>query len=89
MNSKLLHILLIMLLLSAILPGAGSSRAADGDLEDYTYQLTQSTPAYQFWTAPPSERVFKDSPVPALTGSEVKLYAAQNVCSRDSIFIPR
>lgn len=48
------------------------------DTEVYTYQLTQSSGAYQFWTTPPIERVFKDSAVPAATGSEVKVYAARN-----------
>jgi len=46
--------------------------------EVYTHQLTQSDSAYQFWTAPPSERVFKDSEVPGETGAEVKVYAAKN-----------
>jgi hypothetical protein len=53
-------------------------QARADDTETYTYQLTQSSPAYQFWTTPPSERVFKDSAVPTATGSEVKVYAAQN-----------
>lgn len=48
------------------------------DSEAYTYRLTQSTAAYQFWTTLPSEHVFKDSPVPAAAGSEVKVYAAKN-----------
>jgi hypothetical protein len=48
------------------------------DTESYTYKLTQSTSAYQFWTTPPSERVFKDAAVPTATGTEVKVYAAQN-----------
>lgn len=48
------------------------------DTEAYTYQLTQSSSSYQFWTTPPSERVFKDSAVPVVTGSEVKVYAARN-----------
>jgi len=54
------------------------SAAAAADYESYTFKLTQSTAAYQFWTMLPSEHVFKDSPVPASTGSEVKVYAAQN-----------
>src|SRR5687768_11195810 len=48
------------------------------DTETYTYKLTQSTLAYQFWTTPPSERVFKDAAVPTATGAEVKVYAARN-----------
>lgn len=46
--------------------------------EPYTYRLTQSTAAYAIWTAPPSVRVFRDAPSPAVTGSEVKVYAAKN-----------
>jgi hypothetical protein len=52
--------------------------AAASDTEAYTYRLSQSTSAYQFWTTPPSERVFQDSPVPAVSGTEVKVYAARN-----------
>ncbi len=54
------------------------SAATFADTEDYTYKLTQSTSAYQVWTTPPSERVFKDSEVPSDTGSEVKVYTAKN-----------
>ena len=46
--------------------------------ETYTHQFTQSTADYTFWTTPPSERVFKDDTVPAITGSEIKVYSAQN-----------
>ncbi len=52
--------------------------SAAQEQEIYTHQLTQSTSGYQFWTTPPSERVFRDDGVPAETGSEVKVYAAQN-----------
>ncbi len=48
------------------------------DQENYTHKLTQSTVNYEFWTTPPSERVFKDDAVPEATGSEVKAYAAKN-----------
>ena len=48
------------------------------DLENYTYQLTQSTTAYQIWTTLPSERVFKDDALPTATDSGVKVYAAKN-----------
>jgi hypothetical protein len=48
------------------------------DYEDYTHRLSQSNGSYSFWTTPPSERVFKDSPVPATIGSTVKVYAAKN-----------
>ena len=54
------------------------SAAAASDYESYTFKLTQSTAAYQFWTTLPSEHVFKDSPAPVITGTEVKVYAAQN-----------
>ena len=40
------------------------------DVETYTHGLTQSTAQYQFWTTPPSERVFKDDAVPTDLGSE-------------------
>ena len=56
-------------------PVAGAFAA---DYESYTYRLTQSTSAYQFWTTPPSERVFKDLAVPTAAGSEVKVYSARN-----------
>jgi len=54
------------------------STATFAETEDYTYKLTQSTSAYQVWTTPPSERVFKEIEVPSDTGSEVKVYAAKN-----------
>lgn len=47
-------------------------------LESYTHRLSQSTSQYLFWTAPPSERVFKDTVPPASVGTEVKAYAAKN-----------
>jgi len=50
--------------------------ADDGEV--YTHKLSQSTTAYDFWTTPPSEKVFKDSPVPSAVGDEVKVYIAQN-----------
>lgn len=46
--------------------------------EDYTYKLTQSTGSYEFWTTPPSERVFQNDAVPTDTDTEVKVYAAKN-----------
>ncbi len=51
---------------------------ADPNQESYTYKLTQSTAAYQFWTTPPSERVFKNDAVPTDTSSGIKVYAAKN-----------
>jgi hypothetical protein len=71
-------LLLIFSLLSAPYANAPAQAAPTADYETYTYKLTQSTAAYQFWTTPPSERVFKDSAVPSVTGSEVKVYAAKN-----------
>jgi hypothetical protein len=55
-----------------------AASASAADLEIYTYKLSQSTSAYQFWTTPPSERVFKEDPVPVVTDTAVKVYAAQN-----------
>jgi hypothetical protein len=55
-----------------------ASTALTADSEHYTYRLTQSTAAAEFWTTTPGEHVFKDSPVPSASGSEVKVYAAQN-----------
>lgn len=49
-----------------------------GQHENATFRLTQSTAAYELWTCPPADRVFKDAPVPSAAGSEVKLYAARN-----------
>jgi hypothetical protein len=46
--------------------------------EVYTFTCTQSTAGYQFWTAPPSERIFKTDAVPTPTGSPVLVYAAKN-----------
>jgi len=46
--------------------------------ESYSYQLSQSNTQYQFWTQPPSERVFKDTPPPQSTEGHLKVYAAQN-----------
>ncbi len=73
--SRYLYALLALLIVA---PAARNAAAAPGDLESYTYRLTQSTADYALWTAPPSERVFKDYPVPTEEGSEVKVYAARN-----------
>jgi hypothetical protein len=48
------------------------------NIEKYTHKLNQSTSSYEFWTAPASERVFRDDPVPSDTGSNVKVYSAKN-----------
>ncbi len=65
---------LLMILACLLLPLPATAQ----DQEVYTHQLTQSDVNYQIWTTPPSERVFKDADVPSETGSEVKVYAAQN-----------
>jgi hypothetical protein len=77
--------LLTILFAAAIVLGGPSSpelfsagKAFAADYESYTYKLSQSTGNYVFWTTTPSERVFKDSAVPADTGSGVKVYAAKN-----------
>jgi hypothetical protein len=53
-------------------------KAETADWQTFSHRLSQSTGAYQFWTTPPSEHVFKNSPVPAEVNSEVRVYAAQN-----------
>ncbi len=75
-----LSILYTMLLIISLMatPVPQRAKAQGTDLERYTYRLTQSTGAYTLWTTPPSERVFKDSTVPADSGSGVKVYAAKN-----------
>ncbi|HNT74157.1 MAG TPA: DUF4091 domain-containing protein [Anaerolineae bacterium] len=73
---SLIGMFAIASLLLAPFPSPVSAQAADW--EDYTYTLTQSTAAYQFWTTTPSERVFKDAAAPSATGSGVKVYAARN-----------
>lgn len=67
------YILIILFVVSIL---TQTSTAAD--IELYTYKLTQSNSSYQFWTAPPSYRVFKNDSVPAGNGSGVKVYAARN-----------
>lgn len=73
-----LRLLLTAILLLPLLPAGPAPAAPLEDTEPYTYQLSQSTAGYQLWTTPPSERVFKDDPLPAATGAEVKVYAAGN-----------
>ncbi len=76
---KFFHTLMVMaLLLVGMSPSPVQTAAAASDYEPYTYRLSVSTSAYQFWTTPPSERVFKDSPVPTMSAAEVKVYAARN-----------
>lgn len=64
----------ILLLPFTRLPGA----TAQEQTLLFTYQLTQSTDGYQFWTTPPAERVFKDATIPTDTGDNVMVFAAQN-----------
>ena len=64
-------------LAAAVLLAATSGLSAQ-DWEDYTYRLTESTGAYELWTTPPSERVFRDQALPSDSASGVKVYAAQN-----------
>lgn len=73
-----LFVLLFEMVGPCVLPLYAHESVLLADSEVYTYQLTQSTAGYQLWTTPPSERVFKDSPVPTASGAEVKVYAAQN-----------
>ncbi len=75
------HSLLMICAIASLLvipPSSPGSAAPADDWEDYTYTLTQSTGAYQFWTTTPSERVFEDATAPTTTGSGVKVYAARN-----------
>ncbi len=64
----------VFLLLSLAMPNP----SIGDDLELYTYTLTQSNSDYQFWTTPPTHRVFKDDSAPEETGSDVKVHAAKN-----------
>ncbi|GAK57788.1 hypothetical protein U27_04755 [Candidatus Vecturithrix granuli] len=66
------NVIILSVLVILLRPIAGNAQT-----EDYTFKLTQSTSAYQFWTTPPSERVFKTDAVPTDTGSIVKVYAAK------------
>lgn len=52
--------------------------AMAADYENYTHRLSQSTATLNIWTTPPSERVFKDTAVPATSDQNVKIYAAKN-----------
>lgn len=51
---------------------------ADDNLETYTHRLNQSTSELLFWTAPPSERIFKNGTLPSANGSSIKVYCAKN-----------
>lgn len=68
----------VLCLLLALLLIPAHTTPTNAQTVSFTYALTQSTAAYQLWTTPPSERVFKDDAVPTETGSGVKVYAAKN-----------
>ena len=70
--------LLALILASLVLPARIHQPVHAASGEVFTHRLTQSTPAYQFWTAPPSEKVFKNTSLPAPSASQVKVYAARN-----------
>ncbi len=72
-------IIVLMLLFPAWGPdNSGAWTAIAAELEDYTYRIPVSGTENDFWTAPPSARIFKDDPVPGATGDVVKVYAAKN-----------
>ncbi len=48
------------------------------DVEVYTHRLEASNSNFDLWTCPPSERIFKDSPLPEASDQEIKVYAAAN-----------
>jgi hypothetical protein len=75
---RFFRVLTALLLTLQAVPFQIRHAAAAGDTEIYIYRLSQSSAGYVFWTTPPSERVFKDSPVPTASGTEVKVYAARN-----------
>jgi hypothetical protein len=77
-KNRWFHWLMALMLVLLVLPAQTNLGARADAGEVFTLKLTQSTAAYTFWTTPPSEKVFKDTPVPAATGSEVKVYAARN-----------
>ena len=72
----LIHVILFtMLLLGINIAAAGESSS---NLEYLTYRFSQSQDNINLWTTVPSERVFKDDPLPEQTGSLVQVYAAKN-----------
>ncbi|PKO17731.1 MAG: hypothetical protein CVU39_04415 [Chloroflexi bacterium HGW-Chloroflexi-10] len=72
--------MMLSVLFSMVQPSRSVSAAFDAQLdhESYTYRLTQSTGVYQLWTTLPSEKIFKDTALPADAGAEVKVFAAKN-----------
>jgi PKD repeat protein len=71
-------LLLFFLLFLVAATAALSLPVKAADMELYSYKLSQSTGSYQFWTVPPSHRVFKDDPIPADEASGGLIYAARN-----------
>jgi len=51
---------------------------SNASYDTFTCQLTQSTTDISIWTTMPSNRVFKDDPVPTEKGSTVRVAAAKN-----------
>ncbi|OQY46927.1 MAG: hypothetical protein B6242_06200, partial [Anaerolineaceae bacterium 4572_78] len=78
MSKQIRNALLILFLLIFIAPSQLGNTSQNEEQETYIHKLSQSTTDYQFWTTPPSERVFKDDDVPEDMGTDVKVYAAQN-----------
>ncbi len=77
--SLTLPVLIILSLIPFTIPhSTAQQQTQSNDLLDFTYKLTQSTAGMQYWTTPPSERVFQDDAIPTDTGDEVLVFAAQN-----------
>lgn len=70
-------VIIIALFYSLCWPAA-PTRGQEPATIPLTFRLSQSTDAYQFWTTPPSERVFKDDAIPSESGAEVPVFAAKN-----------
>ncbi len=77
MKTKLYAILIMFIMLLFEMNWTTSCTWASYD-KIYTYKLIQTTEIGSIWTTPPSEKVFKDTPLPEETGSLVQVYAAKN-----------
>jgi len=66
------------LLVLGLVHAAFTDEGWAADSEIYTHELSQSTAAFEFWTAPPSTKVFRDTRVPGVAEPEVKVYVAGN-----------
>jgi len=77
-QTRWIILLLFLALILLISPRNSPVSHAAQDVENYTYQLTESTAVTQLWTTPPSERVFKGDALPNETASGIKVYAAKN-----------